>query len=219
LKRQHRGCQRAPCERVRSSPRPSPCRSPHGALGAAELGSDLVKPPAVVAVAALVVRRLRSRVRSPGARGGAGTPPRGRYQVGCRCRLEQVEARIKQIEAELARHERLNDELARLRDALGRLEGAARSQVSRGRRGRRTAARPEESDRPARAPRRTSASGRASGGQNKAKVLEALTRGPMTASEISEVTGVGTGTASTLLTKLAKTGEVTKADRGYKLPD
>jgi hypothetical protein len=49
--------------------------------------------------------------------------------------VEQVKARIKQIEAELARHERLNDELARLRDALGRLEGAARSQVSRRRRG------------------------------------------------------------------------------------
>ena len=41
----------------------------------------------------------------------------------------------------------------------------------------------------------------------------------MTASEISETTGIATGTVSTLLTKLAKTGEVTKAERGYRLPD
>jgi len=38
-------------------------------------------------------------------------------------------------------------------------------------------------------------------GQNKAKVLEALKRGPMTAADISEAKP---GTASTLLTNLAK---------------
>jgi CRP-like cAMP-binding protein len=130
--------------------------------------------------------------------------------------VEQVKARIKQIETELARHERLNDELARLRDALGRLEGAARSHVRRGRRGRRQ---PAATERPAAAAGRASAAGRAPRGQNKAKVLEALKRGPMTASEISKATGIATGTASTLLTNLAKSGEVTKAERGYKLPD
>ena len=134
--------------------------------------------------------------------------------------VEQVKTRIKQIEAELARHERLSDELARLRDALGRLEGAARSQVSRRRRGGRAATTPADKARPARrAQPATSASRRAPRGQNKAKVLEALKRGPMTASEISNTTGIATGTASTLLTKLAKSGEVTKAERGYKLPD
>ena len=56
-------------------------------------------------------------------------------------------------------------------------------------------------------------------GQNKAKVLEALKRGPMTASEISKTTGIATGTASTLLTNLAKSGEISKVERGYKLPD
>jgi predicted Rossmann fold nucleotide-binding protein DprA/Smf involved in DNA uptake len=131
--------------------------------------------------------------------------------------VEQVKARIKHIEGELARHERLSDELARLRDALGRLEGAARSQVSRGRRGRRPAATAADKARPAR--RSATASGRAPRGQNKAKVLEALKGGPMTASEISKTTGIATGTVSTLLTKLAKTGEVTKAERGYRLPD
>jgi predicted Rossmann fold nucleotide-binding protein DprA/Smf involved in DNA uptake len=133
--------------------------------------------------------------------------------------VEQVKARIKQIEAELARDERLSDELARLRDALGRLEGAARSHVGRGRRGRRAAATPPARDRPVRAPSRPSAPGRAPRGQNRARVLEALRRGPMTASEISKATGIATGTASTLLTTLAKRGEVTKAPRGYKLPD
>ena len=133
--------------------------------------------------------------------------------------VKQVKARIKQIETELARHERLNDELARLRDALVRLEGAARSHVGRGRRGRRAAPKPPARERPAPAAGRASAARRAPRGQNKAKVLEALKRGPMTASEISKATGIATGTASTLLTNLAKSGEVTKADRGYKLPD
>jgi DNA-binding IclR family transcriptional regulator len=49
-------------------------------------------------------------------------------------------------------------------------------------------------------------------------VLEALKGGPMTASEIAKVTGIATGTVSTLLTKLAKSGEVAKAERGYRLP-
>ena len=133
--------------------------------------------------------------------------------------VEQVKARIKHIEGELARHERLSDELARLRDALGRLEGAARSQVSRGRRGRRPAATAADKARPARRARPATASGRAPRGQNKTNVLEALKGGPMTASEISKTTGIATGTVSTLLTKLAKTGEVTKAERGYRLPD
>jgi CRP-like cAMP-binding protein len=154
--------------------------------------------------------------------------------------VEQVKARIKQVEGELAKHERLSDELERLRDALGRLEGAVRAQV----RGRSDGGRPAASatrarpggaarsrgggSRPtARSARRTHPTGgqrastpaRAPRGQNKAKVLEALKAGPMTASEIAKATGIPTGTASTLLTKLSKTGEVVKAERGYRLPD
>jgi DNA invertase Pin-like site-specific DNA recombinase len=133
--------------------------------------------------------------------------------------VEQVKARIKHIEGELARHERLSDELERLRDALGRLEGAARSRVTGGHRGRRAAATPAARARPTGAARRASAPARAPRGQNKAKVLEALKGGAMTASEIAKATGIGTGTVSTLLTKLAKTGEVVKAERGYRLPN
>ena len=49
-------------------------------------------------------------------------------------------------------------------------------------------------------------------------MVDALKDGPMTASEISKVTGIGTGTVSTMLTKLAKSGELAKAERGYRLP-
>jgi transposase len=50
-------------------------------------------------------------------------------------------------------------------------------------------------------------------------VLDALNGGPMTASEIAKITGIGTGTVSTMLTKMTKSGELAKAQCGYKLPD
>jgi DNA-binding MarR family transcriptional regulator len=56
-------------------------------------------------------------------------------------------------------------------------------------------------------------------GQNQAKILAALKRRqPMTASEIAELTGISAATVSTTLTKMAKNGELTKAERGYRLP-
>jgi hypothetical protein len=154
--------------------------------------------------------------------------------------VESVKARIKHIEDELVRHERLSDELERLRDALGRLEGAARSRVGGQRDGGRRAGRSgqrAQSGGAARSPRgggpasRSAASGKRAGaanarprqraprGQNKAKVLEALNGGPKTASEIADATGIATATVSTLLSKLSKSGEVVKAERGYRLPD
>ena len=69
----------------------------------------------------------------------------------------------------------------------------------------------------ARRARARGGAGTRAGGQNKAKVLDALKAGPMTASEIAKVTGIGTATVSTMLTKMAKTGELAKAERGYKL--
>lgn len=160
--------------------------------------------------------------------------------------VDQVKARINQVEDELARHERLSDELERLREALRRLEGAVRSQVGarrdggrsvagaaqRGRSsgaagaapkarrgGSRPAAKSDTRRQPAGAPRRTSAAARAPRGQNKTKVLGALTSEPMTASQVAAATGIATGTVSTLLTKLSKSGEVVKAERGYRLPE
>ena len=50
-------------------------------------------------------------------------------------------------------------------------------------------------------------------------MLAALSVGEaMTAGEVAAATGLGRGTVSTTLSKLAKTGEVQKAERGYQLP-
>jgi DNA-binding IclR family transcriptional regulator len=40
----------------------------------------------------------------------------------------------------------------------------------------------------------------------------------LTAGEVAKVTGLARGTVSTTLSKLAKSGEVVKAERGYRLP-
>ena len=132
--------------------------------------------------------------------------------------VDQLKARIKHIEDELARHDTLRDELERLRDALARLEGAADARIS-GRRARRPDARRTGRGRPVSTARCANTPVRAPRGQNKAKVLAALKDGPMTATEIAKSTGIGTATVSTMLTKLAKTGELVKAERGYRLPD
>ena len=56
-------------------------------------------------------------------------------------------------------------------------------------------------------------------GATKSKVLGALsTDAGLTAGEVASATGLTRGTVSTTLSKLAKTGEVTKAKRGYQLP-
>lgn len=72
-------------------------------------------------------------------------------------------------------------------------------------------------------PKTTAAAGtngaRAPRGQNKATILASLKSGPKTASEIAKETGIGTGTVSSTLSKMAAAGEVAKADRGYGLPN
>jgi predicted Rossmann fold nucleotide-binding protein DprA/Smf involved in DNA uptake len=129
---------------------------------------------------------------------------------------QQVKARIKQIEDQLRQHETLTDELDRLRGALSRLEDQAWTRT--GRRNRKPKTAPASGSTRTRAAKATSSPRRAPRGQNRAKVLDALKDGPMTASEIAKVTGIGTGTVSTMLTKLAKSGELAKAERGYQLP-
>jgi DNA-binding transcriptional ArsR family regulator len=64
-----------------------------------------------------------------------------------------------------------------------------------------------------------SASTRTPPGETKAKVLAALSSGrALTAGEVAKATGLARPTVSTTLSKLSKTGEVLKADRGYRLP-
>ena len=55
-------------------------------------------------------------------------------------------------------------------------------------------------------------------GETKAKVLAALSSDQaLTAGEVAKATGLARPTVSTTLSKLSKTGEVVKADRGYRL--
>jgi DNA-binding transcriptional ArsR family regulator len=56
-------------------------------------------------------------------------------------------------------------------------------------------------------------------GETKLKVLAALSRDQgLTAGEVAKATGLARPTVSTTLSRLAKSGEVVKADRGYHLP-
>jgi CRP-like cAMP-binding protein len=56
-------------------------------------------------------------------------------------------------------------------------------------------------------------------GETRAKVLAALSSGTaLTAADVAKATGLVRPTVSTTLSRLAKSGEVAKADRGYRLP-
>ncbi|MGO9899146.1 MAG: helix-turn-helix domain-containing protein [Solirubrobacteraceae bacterium] len=63
------------------------------------------------------------------------------------------------------------------------------------------------------------AAARTAPGATKAAVLAALKGGSaMTAGEIAAATGLGRATVSTTLSKLAGSGEIAKAARGYQIP-
>jgi CRP-like cAMP-binding protein len=137
---------------------------------------------------------------------------------------EQVIDRLKQIEEQVTQNQRLAAEFGRLRDLVVDFERAVVSRF-----GGEHAPAPEPPARARRqgaakrspAAKRRSTAGRATAprGQNKAKILEALKgREPMTASEIAKLTGISAGTVSTTLTKMARSGELVKAERGYTLP-
>jgi predicted Rossmann fold nucleotide-binding protein DprA/Smf involved in DNA uptake len=129
-----------------------------------------------------------------------------------------IKGRIREVEEQLKDHQALSDELERLKGALNRLEGGVRSRVD----GRRRRQRPVTQPTTAPAPKNTSpapsTNARAPRGENKRKILAALKGGPKTASDIANETGIKAGTVSTSLSKLAKAGEVVKANRGYALP-
>ena len=129
-----------------------------------------------------------------------------------------IKGRIREVEEQLKDHKALSDELERPKGALSRLEGGVRVRVD----GRRRRERPATQRTRAPAPKDTSparsAPARAPRGENKKKILAALDGGPKTASEIANETGIKAGTISASLSKLAKAGEVVRADRGYALP-
>ena len=73
---------------------------------------------------------------------------------------------------------------------------------------------------PARSRSRGPATTRNASGNTKRAVLEALAKAdgkPLTAGEVASSTGLGRPSVSTTLSKLAKNGEVAKAERGYQL--
>ena len=137
---------------------------------------------------------------------------------------EQVIQRLRQIEDQVTHNQRLVEELGRLRDVVKDLERAIVSRFSgeqvpvaepTGRAGRRTAAKRSRAATTRVAAKRANAPR----GQNQDTILGALKGSePVTASEIAGVRGISAGTVSTTLTKIAKTGELTKAERGYRLP-
>ena len=129
-----------------------------------------------------------------------------------------VKGRIREVEAQLKDHEALSDELERLKGALSRLEGGVRARVDGTRRRDRPVTHPATAPTPKDTSPARSTSARAPRGENKTKILAALKDGPKTASEIAHETGIKAGTVSASLSKLAKAGEVVKADRGYALP-
>ena len=129
-----------------------------------------------------------------------------------------IKGRIREVEEQLKDHKALSDELKRLKGALGRLEGGVRARVDGEHRRQppatqRATATAAKDTAPARSP-----TARAPRGENKKKILTALKDGPKTASEIATETGIKAATVSASLSKLARAGEVVKADRGYALP-
>jgi DNA-binding transcriptional ArsR family regulator len=126
---------------------------------------------------------------------------------------KQIQDRLNQLMAEANR----------LRRALAALGGGDRSvPADSARRPRR--ARTTDASGAKAAGRKSTASGtesrsrtRAAQGQTKSAVLAALSSGEaMTAGEVAAATGLGRASVSTTLSKLAKSGEVAKADRGYR---
>jgi len=115
------------------------------------------------------------------------------------------------------------DKLRRALAALGSRDGAAppAAPEDAGRRARSAPASRPAPRKPAR-PRSSASTARTAvrtaPGATKTAVLQALTGGnAMTAGEVASATGLGRGTVSTTLSKLASSGEVIKADRGYQL--
>jgi DNA-binding transcriptional ArsR family regulator len=113
------------------------------------------------------------------------------------------------------RLDQLLHEAERLRGALAALDPRGRSSAT----ARPVALQPRSTTTRRRQPQRTKARRRTAPGATKSRVLGALSNGKaMTAGEVAAATGLARGTVSTTLSKLAKSGEVLKADRGYRLP-
>ena len=130
---------------------------------------------------------------------------------------EQIQERLDQLAGEA---DRLRHALAAL-DPRSSKAPARKPPVRKP--AQRTAPKPTASATKSAPARRTSrpaarSARRTAPGATKASVLAALAGGEaLTAGQVAEKTGLARGTVSTTLSKLAKSGEVQKAERGYRL--
>jgi sugar-specific transcriptional regulator TrmB len=125
------------------------------------------------------------------------------------------------------RLDQLLAEADKLRRALAALDPRERSTPKpKTAKSQRTAKQPDAAKaNPARTRTRTASTANGAGastrtgpGETKAKVLAALSSDQaLTAGEVAKAAGLARPTVSTTLSKLSKTGEVVKADRGYRL--
>jgi DNA-binding transcriptional ArsR family regulator len=136
--------------------------------------------------------------------------------------IDRLRAQIQQ------RLEQLSGEADRLRQALAALDPRPSASPAKRSTARKPAARtstpkPRAAEaKPARPPatseEQAPAPRRAAQGATRAAVLAALADGEaLTASQVAERTGLGRGSVSTTLSKLAKSGAVQRAERGYRL--
>jgi hypothetical protein len=130
---------------------------------------------------------------------------------------QEIQERLDQL---LAEAEKLRHALAALDPRRGsssaQPKAPARAASTRKRARPASTARPSSGDP---RPSKSRARATAAPGQTKSAVLAALGDGKaMIAGEVAAATGLARATVSTTLSKLAKTGEVLKAERGYQLP-
>lgn len=123
---------------------------------------------------------------------------------------------IRRLRKELQQHlDQLVGEAEKVRKALAALDPRGAPPKTPRRPSPRSGAPASTTRRPP-APRRRR---RAAAGATKAKVLGALSSDKaMTAGEVAAATGLKRPSVSTMLSRLATTGEVVKAERGYQLP-
>jgi DNA-binding transcriptional ArsR family regulator len=135
---------------------------------------------------------------------------------------QDIQDRLDQL---LAEADRLRQALSALggetRQAATRSSGSGTSSRARSRASTASASRRRGSSATGSRTRSAASSPRRSSGTGtKSSVLRALADAigsAMTASEVASATGLGRASVSTTLSKLAKSGEVTKAQRGYQL--
>ncbi len=168
-----------------------------------------------------------SRAVHGSRRGRLGDSP-GRYDrslPNTRKRNDVIDRLREQIQHRL---DQLAGEADRLRKALAALDPRSSTSPARKpparKRAQTAAPKPKASATKSAPPRRTRQPAtpsprRTAPGATKASVLAALAGGEaMTAGQVADKTGLARATVSTTLSKLAKNGEVQKAERGYRLP-